>query len=281
MKRLAVTGYASLDYVVGLAGHIQGDQTTLIDRRDPAAWPRAGGCPAYLAIAAVRAGEAAHPVTWIGADRDAEIFLDELKRNEVDTTGVFRLPEKQSPTAILAYQKNGSCACLFDPAFTGREQLSDEQRKIIAAASHLCVSVGPPQLIEIILEIRKPDCRLYWVAKNDEHCFSPAICRTLSSLADVIFCSQSERQMIGKTGSDAVIVETRGPDQVQVEWLDRAGSIPVERISAHDATGAGDSLAGGYIAAEMSGICDPFEAARRGVSSARQLLESRIAGECR
>ena len=43
MKQLVVTGYASLDYAVGLAGQAVADSTTLIASRDVTAWPRAGG----------------------------------------------------------------------------------------------------------------------------------------------------------------------------------------------------------------------------------------------
>jgi hypothetical protein len=60
MTRLAVTGYASLDYVMHLDGMVAPDQTTT-GRRTDAAWPRVGGCPSYISKAVARMGGAERP----------------------------------------------------------------------------------------------------------------------------------------------------------------------------------------------------------------------------
>ncbi|MEZ5811349.1 MAG: PfkB family carbohydrate kinase [Rhizobiaceae bacterium] len=275
MSHLAVTGYASLDYALALSGQIAGDRTTLIDHRDASDWPRVGGCPAYLAMAAARQGMKASPVSWIGADHLGRIYLDSLTKAGVGTEGVERLDEPKSPMSVLAYQADGSCACLFDPAFTGREELTDKQRDVIAAASHLCVSVGPPQILEPVLACRTADARLYWVLKNDAHAFPDALARRLSAEADVIFCSRSEHPMIGATAKGAVIVETRGAGEIRIEAGTKRAVLQVEPVSVHDTTGAGDSFAGGFIAAEMAGETDPEAAARAGAEAARTMLQER------
>lgn len=277
MTQLAVSGYASLDYAFALAGQIAGDRTTLIEHRDPAAWPRAGGCPSYLAMAVADTGQIAQPVSWVGSDSDADVFLQQLLDRGIDIAGIARLEEDRSPTAILAYQADGTCACLFDPAFSGNEQLTEKQHEIIAAASHLCISVGPPQLIDQILNARASSSRLYWVLKNDANCFSPAICQTLSHMSDVIFCSRSERRMICETGTHTTIVETRGSDEIRVQTAESVETLSVKSIEVRDTTGAGDSFAGGYIAAEMAGISEAIAAAQRGIESARRMLKQRAA----
>ena len=279
MSELAVTGYASLDYPVGLSGQIAGDQTTLIDHRDAAAWPRVGGCPAYVALAVVAQHQTVSPITWVGSGAESDGFVAMLRHAGIGTRGIARLPSQRTPTAILAYQADGSCACLFDPVFSGEEELTKAQRALIGAASHLCISVGPPQLIGAILENRTPDARLYWLVKNDTHCFTTDIREELSSCADVIFCNGSERNLVADVAPGTIIVETRGTNGIVVEQDGAARSLPVDALPARDTTGAGDTLAGGYIAAEMSGTTDAIEAAARGLEAVRSMLQQRLERE--
>lgn len=275
MSHLVVTGYASLDYALVLSGQVAGNHTTLVDHRDVTDWPRLGGCPAYVAMAASRQGQKASPVTWIGNDALGKTYLDGLTNAGLGTAGVSRLDEPKSPMAVMVYQADGSCACLFDPAFKGREGLGAEQRRVIAAASHLCISVGPPQVLEPVLACRSDDSRLYWVLKNDPYSFPDALSRRLAAEADVIFCSRSERPMIDETSKGAVIVETRGTDGIHIETGAQRTTLPVDPVAVHDTTGAGDSFAGGFIAAEMAGNGDPVAAARTGAETARAMLLTR------
>ncbi|WP_323034482.1 carbohydrate kinase family protein [Pararhodobacter sp.] len=273
MSQLVVTGYASLDYAVGLDGQALGDTTTLIARRDPQAWPRAGGCPTYIAAAAVRAGQNAAPVMWVGSGAEGQRFNDLLAGQGVPTEGIGVTDSARSPTSMLIYQADGSCMCLYDPALDRRERLTEAQRGLIAQASHLCISVGPPQLMDQILDACPTGARLYWAVKNDPDAFPPALRARLSTRADVIFCNASEVGLIGPT--QAVIVETRGARGVAVRQGSRSGELPTQAVEIKDATGAGDTFAGGYIAAEMAGA-DKMKAAQAGLEAAAALLNARL-----
>ncbi len=272
MSRLVVTGYASLDFAVGLDGQAAGDTTTLIAARDPEAWPRAGGCPTYISGAAVRAGQQATPIMWVGKGAEGEGFVSRLEAQGIGTGGIGVCDSPRSPTALMVYQTDGSCMCLYDPALDRAEVLTDAQRNLIAAATHVCVSVGPPQLMDDIVALCPPDARLYWAVKNDPDAFPPELRTRLSARADVIFHSASERSLIGET--TAVLVETRGSDCVVVSNAGHVQEIAVVAIDIADTTGAGDSFAGGYIAAEMNGA-DPVQAAGEGIKAAAALLADR------
>ena len=278
MTSLAVSGYASIDYVVGLAGRIAGDRTTLINSRDPAAWPRPGGCPTYVAGAAARAGEKAHAVSWVGGDKAGEMFRREVAALGVGIEGIRAMEGRRSPVAVLAYQPDRNCACLFDPAFAGEERLSSSQESILRSASHLCVTAGPPHLAGEILRLGAGRARLYWVLKQDCHAFPPALCEELSSQSDVIFCNAGERDLVGRTESGAIIVQTGGEEGIVIETADICKTVKVERLEIADATGAGDTLAGGFIAAEMASNAGPVEALQKGMACARDLLVSRMQG---
>ncbi len=275
MSNLCVTGYASLDYVLDLATPGAPDQTAHA-RKVPDAWPRAGGCPTYISMAAAQFDQIVNPVMWVGDDPLAAQLLDRLTDHDINTEAVARVAGAVSPTAVLLYQPDGSCACIYDPGLAGQESLTSAQKNAITSASHLCISVGPPHLIADIIALRAPTARLYWAVKNDPACFTPDICTQLAQDADVIFCSTAERAMIGLT--KAVVVQTRGAKGVRIEDGESITNLPVVALEVHDATGAGDSFAGGYIAAEMSGATTPKEAAQVGIDTAFLLLKNRQKG---
>lgn len=272
MSLLVVTGYASLDFAVGLDGQAHGDQTTLIRARHADAWPRAGGCPTYISGAVVRAGLDASPVMWVGTGAEGQSFTDKLAAQGIGTDGIGIVDSPRSPTALMIYQQDGSCICLYDPALNRDEVLTDAQKALIARASHLCISVGPPQLMDEIIALCPPEARLYWAVKNDPDAFPEAIRERLSGRADVIFHSRSERPLIGAHG--AVLVETRGADCVRITRDGQSIEAPVTPIDIADTTGAGDTFAGGFIAAEMTGA-DPVAAAQAGIAAAAAFLSDR------
>ncbi len=276
MTSLAVTGYASLDYPVNLDGFAKGDQTSLISYRDPDAWPRLGGCASYVALAARKEGRRVSPICWVGANAEGTRFREALDACGLDTVGVGWVKSDRSPACMLIYQPDGSCMCLYDPAFAGEEELRAPQRLLMGDASHLCICVGPPQLTKQILASRKRDATLYWVAKNDRNAFNAEICAELSSQADVIFCNEAERSHVGQINEGAVIVKTLGKQGVSVEHDGHCVTLPVEHIDARDTTGAGDTFAGGFISAHISGEKDPIKAAEYGLSTVRAFLTARM-----
>lgn len=279
MSGLVVTGFASLDYAVALDGMAGGDRTTLIRGREPGAWPRLGGCPAYVAAEAARHGVSVAPLSWVGTDAEGDLYCDRLAQSGADVSGIARVPASRSPVSLLVYQADGSCMCLYDPAFAGSETLSAHQRALIAGADHLCVTVGPPHLASEILAQRRDDAMLHWVLKNDPACFPEDVRKEVARRADVIFRNRSERDLVPEMADGAVIVETDGTRGVSVLRGGGETRLEVEAVDVVDTTGAGDTLAGGYIAALMNGETDPVAAARRGIAAVRALLEDRARRE--
>lgn len=275
MTCLVVTGFASLDHVIHLAGDIAKDRTTRILRRDPGAWPRAGGCPTYVAAAAARAGRRAAPVVWIGEDAAGAALLSRYEAEGLETEGVARVRGRPSPISVLACQPDGAVSCLYDPVFSGEERLEAAQARLIEAATHLCVTVGPGRLVMPILDHAPASARIYWAVKNDAASFDEAARRRLSARADVIFCNHAEEALI--TGGDALRIVTHGADGVEAATATGRFRVPTpERIAAQDATGAGDTFAGGFIAAEMGGERDPKAAIEAGMNAAARLLLERL-----
>ncbi len=135
------------------------------------------------------------------------------------------------------------------PRGTWSRVLTDSQKRLIGHASHLCVSVGPPQVTEDILSARAPNSRLYWAMKDDAQSFTPEICAALSASTDVIFCNRAERGMV--TATSAIVIETRGAEGVSVTIDGTETLLTVSPAKCRDMTGSGDSFAGGFITADV------------------------------
>ena len=65
-KRIVVSGYATLDYVVQLSGPFHGTGTAIGELGFSGAWPRAGGAALYASRRIAAAGHRAFLLTWIG-----------------------------------------------------------------------------------------------------------------------------------------------------------------------------------------------------------------------
>ena len=275
MSKLLVTGYASLDYPVSLAGTVQPDKTTHITHRDPRAWPRTGGSPYYVAAAAARSGMQSRPITWVGKDALAQKYLDDCDRAGIATSGVAQLTGQRSPVCLMIHQGDGSTSCLFDPAFSGKETLTDTQRGMISKCENICITVGPGHLVAEILSLVADDANIYWVTKSDEKAFPAPICQQLAQKSRVIFCNKSERPWIMAFNPSApIIVETQGAGGCKLITSGKEEIVSATSVRTSDPTGAGDTFAGGFIEA-LCRTGDPKQAARTGMDCARELLERR------
>ncbi|HWU62808.1 MAG TPA: carbohydrate kinase family protein [Ensifer sp.] len=287
MSGLVITGYASLDHVVVLSGGIVHGRTTTISDRPADAWPRLGGGPAFVAAAARRTYPGPIvPVSWVGSDALGETYIEQLSQRHVSSSGMVRLPGARSPVSMLIYNPAGDCACLYDPGIKGEIGLSEYQRQLVEAASWICVTIGPKTVTDEVLEIVRRDQRLAWIVKNDPAALSTDQAARLAKRADVIFCNGRERAFLAEVMSgqrarnpDQWLVETRGQRGALFEFDREQTFVAAEAISVRDPTGAGDSFAGGVLAALMNGETDPQILGRRGHQAAHALLSERKSEE--
>ena len=281
MNRVAVIGYASIDFPAVLDGFFSGDRTVMIRQRPADAFPRPGGCPLYVARPIAREGIDVAIVTWVGADRHGELFTSWTEGDGVGVEAIAIIEPGNTPVCFMIYQQDGSCGCLFDPGMLGRETLTDRQKEVIAAADLLCVTVGPPGIAREALDLIDGDCKVAWVMKNDPLSYPIELRTALAARADYIFCNRQEREWVdeGLAATPGhrrpVIVETAGGDAVQAEWDGITVRVDVEPLSFDDASGAGDTLAGGCLAALLAGESDLRTVVASGIDAAASLLRER------
>lgn len=280
---IAIIGYASLDHVAMLDSVPRPGRTSTILARPRNAWPRLGGSPAYVASALAAAGVAnARPVSWIGEDAAGEAYLAQLRDRGVAVDAMARVPGARTPIAVLAYDPDGGCACLYDPGMPKDLDLSAAQRDVVARAGWLCVTIGPTRATLAALDALGPAARLAWVVKDDPRALTPELAARLAARADLICHSRAERSFVEAAFRAApearpgrILVETLGGEGAVVSRAGTSRTVPTVPFETPDPTGAGDTFAGGVIAALAGGETDLVAVVEAGHRAAATLLRSR------
>lgn len=282
MTRVAIIGYASLDHVAMLDGAPQAGRTTTILDRPADAWPRLGGSPAYVAAALVANGVPhASPVSWIGQDAGGDVYRRQLAERGIADDGLDALAGGRTPMAIMAYQPDGGCACLYDPGLSDAPGLSPAQAGLIEQADWLCITVGPAGATADALAAMSPAARLCWVVKHDPRAMPRQLASRVAARADLICCSQAERGFVDDVLEDApirpgqILIETQGGAGATISRDGEARFLAALPLEIADPTGAGDSFAGGALAALIAGEPDPLAIVRAGHAAAHAVLAPR------
>ena len=280
MKRAVVTGYASIDYPAVLDGFFKPDHTVMIKQRPADAFPRPGGCPIYVARPLAASGCRTTMVTWVGVDTMADMFRSSAAEDGIDTGGIATIDSGVTPMCFMIYQEDGSCCCCFDPGMLGQEALDSTQTELIRNADMLCVTVGPPDIGMQALDLVSDECTVAWVAKNDPLSYPESLRDALGKRDDFVFCNVHEREwidaaMLGRERPEAMIIETDGAKPVKADFKGKVEYLDVPKLSFNDASGAGDTLAGGCLAAIAGGETDVKAIAAAGIATSTALLQRR------
>lgn len=283
MTRVAVTGYASLDHVAILEGVPAPGRTTTIVERPVDGWPRLGGSPAYVAAALVSGGVSdVYPVSWVGDDAAGICYREELAKRKIPNDGVEAVAGARTAVAVMAYEPAGGCVCLYHPGLPANLSLSQAQTRLLADADWLCVTIGPPCATTAALDAIGSTARVAWVVKNDQRSLPPELAARLAGKADLICYSQAESDFVeaavaasGRSSPGRLLIETRGRSGAVVRTGDAEQFVSAEPVIASDPTGAGDTFAGGLLAAIVNGESDIIAAVAAGHCAARALLEGR------
>jgi ribokinase len=150
----------------------------------------------------------------------------------------------------------------------------------------VCITIGPKLVTDQMLTLITPEQKLVWIVKNDPRAITPGQTAELAARADLIFCNGKERDFLEGARSD---IAMRRAGQTIVETQGRRGAVflrdgestfvAAEPVDVIDPTGAGDTFAGGVIAAMMNGETEYEAIGRAGNAAARALLLNRKSEE--
>ena len=244
-----------------------------------------GGDTSNAAIAAARSGASAGYVTAIGQDGPGESFMALWAREGIDTATVIRRPD--APTGIyfvthdagghhFTFYRTGSAAALYRPEEVPEAairaarilHLSGISQAISASACdagframEVARAAGVKVSYDTNLRLR------LWPAAR-----AAAVIHAAIGMADIALPSLDDATALtGLTDADAVadfylrlcplVLLKCGAAGCLVATRDRRIHIPAHRVQAVDATGAGDTFAGAYLARTLAGDA-PQDAAR-------------------
>jgi ribokinase len=278
MIRAAISGYATLDFVIDCTSEPAGAGTYVSTLGPDGAWPRAGGAALYAGRQLAAAGVPAAPVVGIGDDANGEAFRQACVNAGVALDALAVTSGSRTPSCVMAHHANGRCTCFLDPGGWEPDALTPAQQAVIEGAELVAITAGPPRLSAAVLDRIAPEQRLAWIVKADVHCFPPELSARIGQRADLVFRNIIERDFshsgLAVARQGRIIVETRGGDGVMVHAGAHETVYPVSRLSVRDATGAGDTFAGAFLAAIMTGA-GPDAAAKAAIAATGAFLRTR------
>ncbi|MCR0983807.1 sugar kinase [Roseomonas populi] len=244
-----------------------------------------GGDTSNAAIAAARSGARVGYITAVGADAGGESFQALWRQEGVDTATVRTNPAAQTGIYFVTHDEGGHHFTFYRTgSAAARYTVADLPLPAIAAAKVLHVS-GISQAISetacdavfAAIEAARgagvkvsydTNLRLrLWPARRAAAVMHAAIARS-----DIVFPSFEDAEVLtGLSDPEAiadfylnlcpVVLLKLGKDGVLVCTRERRERVIGHAVQAVDATGAGDTFAGAFLARYVAGD-DPFHAAR-------------------
>ncbi len=245
-----------------------------------------GGDTSNAAIAAARQGASAGYLTALGRDWMGDAFLALWTAEGVDASGVIR--HETAPTGVyfvthsdkghkFDFLRKGSAASLMKPADLSRPHIASAR---ILHLSSISQAIGAEALATCRAAIdiaRAAGVRVSYDTNLRLRLWDIAAARRMidetMSLTDIALPSLDDsRELTGLPSPDAIVDHylglgpglvalKMGAEGVLVANRERRIHIPPHRVTRVDATGAGDTFDGAFLARLLAG--DNFETAAR------------------
>ena len=245
-----------------------------------------GGDTSNTAIAAARQGAKAGYITALGEDRFGDLLIDLWRREEVDAAEVKRDPK--APTGIyfvthseaghqFHYYRAGSAASRMTPADLPLDYIRDAKVLHVSAISQ-AISENACETVFAAMDAAREaklevcfdtNLRLkLWPLERARDAIAQAIRR-----ADILRPALDDaRTLTGIEEVDAIldhflkqgpklVVMTMGKDGVIIATKEARHRLAPHKVEAVDATGAGDTFNGSFLARLIAGD-NPLEAGR-------------------
>ncbi len=254
----------------------------------PFSGPWASGAPAIAAYSAGMLGAPTHLVAGIGRDENGGLIRSRLRAAGVNCHESSDGHLKPTAAAWITYYPDGHREFDFrveDTAATSVVEADLADLPETAAWLHVSGSAllfGHPLASSVMNALHRAHSAGATVSVDPNvrlEALTPATAALLADvaeLADVIFPSKGELEALGLSVADltsngTIVCATDGARGAWLHTPDGAWRIPADPADPVDTDGAGDTFAGGYIAAAMSGAT-PLEAAQAGSRAAAESI---------
>ena len=250
-------------------------------------WP--SGAPAITAYIAGRLGVPTSFVGGVGRDPHGQVLRDGLASGGVDLGGLVEHADAPTATAHITYRGDDHRDFDFAVAGTAATQVTEADLADLpehASWLHMSGSAlifGEPLASTTLAALHRAHhagARISIDPNIRPESLHPDTTRALLDalpLAHVLLPTEGELDALGAdvdalVAGGAIICTTRGPAGSLVRDADGETSVDPVAVTPVDTDGAGDSFAGGFIAASIGGA-DPRTAARIGARVAAQAIQ--------
>ncbi|MDR3106683.1 MAG: PfkB family carbohydrate kinase [Bifidobacteriaceae bacterium] len=235
--------------------------------------PHASGAPAIFSFVAASLGIPTAFIGGVGDDRHGHFFKSEMVRSGALARAVWTDPEVATATVLIHYDAAGERA--FDFALAG----SAAARLPVAAlgdyperaswfhCSGSALQVGEELAVTTLEAARRAKAagaRISLDPNIRQELLTPAgvaLSRQFLALSDVVFPSEGELDVLGTTAealsaSGVLVVETMAAEGAIARWGCLVWHQPALASAdmVIDTDGAGDTFAGAFVAAAMTGL---------------------------
>ncbi len=222
---------------------------------------RAGGAPANVAVAASRLGADSHMTATVGNDHFGEYLIDRLKDEEVDVSNIQRHTEEDTTLAFVALNEDA------EPEFSFHRGADETIRDEQIENNHDILHVGslplsnPETAANIIRTVQRTEATVSFDPNLREDLMNERYLNRLKQVldhTDILFAAEDELEELG--GKEEVlgkvdeVVASKGSDGVEVITGDQRITEAPPEVDVVDTTGAGDALAGAYLAHRDQGM---------------------------
>jgi fructokinase len=230
---------------------------------------RAGGAPANVAVAASRLGADSHMTATVGNDHFGDFLVNRLRKERVNVANVHRSTDQETTLAFVAL--NGDAEPEFSFHRGADEIITEDQIE----HHHDIIHIGslplshPETAANIIRTVQRTDAKVSFDPNLREDLLNDKYLNRLKQIVaytDILFAAEDELNQLG--GKEEVleqvdeVVASKGSDGVEVLTEGNTYTEQPPEVDVKDTTGAGDALAGAYLAHRHEGV---EEATRKAV----------------
>jgi len=221
---------------------------------------RPGGAPANLAVAASRLGADVKMTATVGNDHFGKLLIQKLEEENVDTSDVKKI-EENTTLAFVSLKENAEPEFSFQRGADSKisvQQIKDSQDLIHIGSLPLTNNESAENIIQTV---EKTDAKVSFDPNLRDELVDNDYFETLNKVienTDILFAANQEIKELGDRDQllqkvDEIVVSKGGKG---AEVITENGTYSAEppEVQVVDTTGAGDTLAGAYLAFRDEGV---------------------------
>lgn len=243
-----------------------------------------GGAPANVAVAASRLGASTAFIGKVGNDAFGRSLAETLKKDNVDTKGLYFDNEQPTTMAIVSVDESGERDFSFyrnpgaDTQLTvaeAVEALSADMPKILHVGSLSMTNSPSKEACEEAVKFARENGAIisydpnYRAALWDSEDHAVEMMKSLLPYADILKVSDEEMEMLTLVGDfeegsrilaeygAGIVLVTLGADGVFVRMGSKTATVPGFSVEVADTNGAGDTFLGAMLMQIATEMTDP------------------------